>query len=93
MNIAGAYYAIIFRYSLTIGYEIFTGPVYLFLKEADHYDNFNCHALGIAKVVVCTSENMEEQDYDVIVMSVIFKFNDYRSTLHHNSLNNGSLFF
>ena len=45
--------------------------MYLFLKEADHYDNFNCHALCIAKVVVGTSANMEEEDYDVIVMSVI----------------------
>ena len=49
----------------------------MFLREADHYDNFNCHALGIAKVVVGTSENMEEQDYDAIVMPVILSLNEY----------------
>ena len=51
--------------------------MYLFLKEASHYDNFYCHALGIVKVVVGTSENMEEQDYDVIFMPVILIFFQY----------------
>ena len=41
-------------------------PVGFFLKKANHYDNFDCFTLGNAKLVVGTSENVAEPDYDVI---------------------------
>ena len=53
------------------------GHVYsrgIFLKKANHYDNFDCYALGIAKPVVGTSENVAEPDYDVIKMAAILNF-------------------
>ena len=43
----------------------------IFLKKENHYDNFDCYALGIAKPVVGTSENVAEPDYDVIKMAAI----------------------
>ena len=53
------------------------GHVYsrgIFLKKANHYDNFDCYTLGNAKPVVGTSENMAEPDYDVIKMVAILNF-------------------
>ena len=46
-----------------------------FFKKANDYDNFNCYALGIAKLVVGTSENLAEVDYDIIKMVAILNFN------------------
>ena len=37
----------------------------IFSKKANHYDNFNCYVLGIAKPVVGTSENLTESYYGV----------------------------
>ena len=54
------------------------GHVYsrgIFLKKANHYDNFDCYTLGNAKQVVGTSENVAEPDYDVIKMAAILNFN------------------
>ena len=54
------------------------GHVYsrgIFLKKANHYDNFNCYTLGNAKPVVGTSKNLAEPDYDVIKMAAILTFN------------------
>ena len=54
------------------------GHVYsrgIFLKKANHYDNFDCYTLGNAKPVVGTSENVAEPDYDVIKMAAILNFN------------------
>ena len=48
----------------------------IFLKKADHYYNFNFHTLGIAKLVVDTSENMVEQDNDVIKLLAVLNFNE-----------------
>ena len=31
---------------------------WIFVKKANHYDNFNCYTLGIAKTVVDTPENL-----------------------------------
>ena len=53
------------------------GHVYsrvIFLKKANHYDNFDCYTLGNAKPVVGTSENLAEPDYDVIKMAAILNF-------------------
>ena len=53
------------------------GHVYshgIFLKKANHYDNFDCYTLGNAKPVVGTSENVAEPDYDVIKMAAILNF-------------------
>ena len=53
------------------------GHVYsreIFLKKANHYDNFDCCILGNAKPVVGTSENVAEPDYDVIIMAAILNF-------------------
>ena len=47
----------------------------IFLKKANHYDNFDCYTLGNAKPVVGTSENMAEPVYDVIKMAAILNFN------------------
>ena len=47
-----------------------------FLKKTNHYDNFNCYCLGIAKPVVSTSENLAEPDYDVIKMATILNNNE-----------------
>ena len=47
----------------------------IFLKKANHYDNFDCFTLGNTKPVVGTSENMAEPDYDVIKMAAILNFN------------------
>ena len=50
------------------------GRVYsrgIFLKKANHYDNFGCYTLGNAKPVVGTFENVAEPDYDVIKMAAI----------------------
>ena len=54
------------------------GHVYsrgIFLKKANHYDNFDCYTLGNAKPVVGTSENLAGPDYDVIKMAAILNFN------------------
>ena len=54
------------------------GHVYsfwIFLKKANHYDNFDCYTLGNGKPVVGTSENVAEPDYDVIKMAAILIFN------------------
>ena len=54
------------------------GHVYsrgIFLKKANHYDNFDCYTSGIAKQLVGTSENVAEPDYDVIKMVAILNFN------------------
>ena len=54
------------------------GHVYsrgIFLKKANHYDNFDLTTLSNAKPVVGTSENMAEPDYDVIKMAAILNFN------------------
>ena len=61
----------------------------ILLKKANHYGIFNCYALGIAKPVVCTSENMADPDYDVIKMVAILNFN---KNLLHNILSTGSIF-
>ena len=45
------------------------------MKKANHYDNFDCYFLSIAKPVVGTSENVAEPDYDVIKMATILNFN------------------
>ena len=53
------------------------GHVYsrgIFLKKANHYDNFDCYTLGNAKPVVGTSENVAEADYDNIKMAAILNF-------------------
>ena len=50
------------------------GHVYsrgIFLKKANHYNNFDCDTLGNAEQVVGTSENVAEPDYDVIKMEAI----------------------
>ena len=47
----------------------------IFLKKANHYDNFDCYTLGNAKPVVGISENVAEPDYDVIKMAAILNFN------------------
>ena len=57
--------------------NIVHGHVYsrgIFLKKANHYDNFDCYTLGNAKPVVGTSENVAEPDYDVIKMATILNF-------------------
>ena len=54
------------------------GHVYsrgIFLKKANHYDNFNCYTLGNAKPVIGTSKHLAEPDYDVIKMTAILNFN------------------
>ena len=54
------------------------GHVYsrgIFLKKANHYDNFDCYTLGYTKPVVGTSENVAEPDYDVIKMAAILNVN------------------
>ena len=54
------------------------GHVYsrgIFLKKANHYNNFDCYTLGNAKPVVGTSEIVAESDYDVIKMAAILNFN------------------
>ena len=54
------------------------GHVYsrgIFLKKANHFDNFDCYPLVNAKPVVGTSENLAEPDYDVIKMTAILNFN------------------
>ena len=54
------------------------GHVYsrgIFLKKANHYDNFDYCTLGNAKPVVGTSEIVAEPDYDVIKMAAILNFN------------------
>ena len=54
------------------------GHVYsrgIFLKKANHYNNFDCYALDNAKAVVGTSENVAETDYDVIKLTAILNFN------------------
>ena len=48
----------------------------IFLKKANHYDNFDCYALGMAKPVVVTSKNLKEPDYDVIKMAAILNVNE-----------------
>ena len=53
------------------------GHVYsdgIFLKKANHWDNFDFYTLGNAKRVVGTSENLAEPDYDVIKMAAILNF-------------------
>ena len=53
------------------------GHVYsrgIFLKKANHYDNFDFYTLGNAKPVVGTSENVAEPDYDIIKMAAILNF-------------------
>ena len=47
----------------------------IFLKKANHLDNFDCYTIGNAKQVVGTSENVAEPDYDVIKMAAICNFN------------------
>ena len=47
-----------------------------FLKKASYYDNFNCYAIGIAKPVVGTSENLAEPYYDIIKMAAILNLNE-----------------
>ena len=54
------------------GHVYFRG---IFMKKANHYDNFDCCTLGNAKPVVGTSENVAEPDYDVIKMAAILNFN------------------
>ena len=57
--------------------NIVHGHVYsrgIFLKKANHYDNFDCYTLDSAKPVVGTSENVAEPDYDVIKMAAILNF-------------------
>ena len=49
-------------------------PVAIFLKKASHYDDFNCYALGIAKTVIGTSENLAI--YDIIKMAAINVLNE-----------------
>ena len=49
-------------------------PFWIFLKKANHCDNFDCYTLGNAKPVVGTSENVAEPDYDVIKMAAILNF-------------------
>ena len=39
----------------------------IFLKKANHYDNFDCYTLG--------NENVAKPDYDVIKMAAISNFN------------------
>ena len=54
------------------------GHVYsrgIFLKEVNHYDNFDCYTLGYTKSVVGTSENVAEPDYDDVKMAAILKVN------------------
>ena len=54
------------------------GHVYcrgIVLKKANHYDNFDCYTLGMAKPVFGTSVNLAEPDYDVIKMAVILNLN------------------
>ena len=48
----------------------------IILKKANHYDNFDCYALGMAKPVDVTSENLTEPDYDVIKMAAILNVNE-----------------
>ena len=58
--------------------KIVHGHVYsrgIFLKKANHYDNFDCYTLGNAKPVVGTPQNVAEPDYDVIKMATILNFN------------------
>ena len=58
--------------------NIVHGHVYsrgIFLKKANHYDNFNCYTLGNAKPIVGTSKNLAESDYNVIKMAAILNFN------------------
>ena len=53
-------------------YPLVHGHVYshgIFLKKANHYDNFNCYTLSNAKPVVGTSKYLVEPDYDVIKMA------------------------
>ena len=45
------------------------------MKKANHYDNFDCYALGNAKPVVGTSNNVAEPNFDVIKMAAILNFN------------------
>ena len=45
------------------------------MKKANHYDNFDCYALGNAKPVVGTSNNVAEPNFDVIKMAVILNSN------------------
>ena len=47
----------------------------IFLKKANHYNNFNFYTLGNAKPVVGTSKNLAEPDYDIIKMAAILNFN------------------
>ena len=47
----------------------------IFLKKANHYDNFDCYTLGNAKLVVGTSEIVAEPGYDVIKLATILNFN------------------
>ena len=54
------------------------GHVYsrgMFLKKANHYDNFDCYTLGNAKLVVGTSEIVAQPDYDDINLAAILNFN------------------
>ena len=54
------------------------GHVYsrgIFLKKANHYENFDYCTLGNAKPVNGTSEIVAEPDYDVIEMAAILNFN------------------
>ena len=43
----------------------------IFFKKVNHHNNFNCYALGNAKPVVGTYENLAEPDSDVIKMVII----------------------
>ena len=66
------------RTAFILNYHLVHGHVYsrgIFLKKADHYDNFDCYTLGNAKPVVGTSENVAKPDYDVIKMATILNFN------------------
>ena len=57
---------------------IVNGHVYargIYLKKANHYDNFDCYTVGNAKAVVGTSEIVAEPDYDVVKMAANLNFN------------------
>ena len=54
------------------------GTLVGFFKKANHYDNFDCYTctLGNEKLVVGTSENASEPDYDVIKMATILNYQE-----------------
>ena len=44
---------------------------WIFVKKANHYNNFNCYTRGFAKTVVDTPENLAGPYYDANKMAAI----------------------